>query len=76
MRPSTLTQLALALAARARLHAIRGEAAQAKAKMARAAELPAQSGSERERSHVNALSFAINGKFWAAFGTTAPACIG
>ncbi|MBS0494510.1 MAG: tetratricopeptide repeat protein [Proteobacteria bacterium] len=53
---------ALALAARARLHAVQGEVAQAKAKIARAAELVSAHGTERERSHVNVLSLAINGQ--------------
>lgn len=57
---------ALALAARARLHAIRGEATQAKERIARAMELATRSGSERERSHVNVLFLAINGKSSAA----------
>lgn len=57
---------ALALAARARLHVIQSEVAQAKEKIARAAELVAQNGSERERSHVNVLSLAINGQSSAA----------
>lgn len=56
----------LALAARARLHAIQGEVTQAKAKIARAAELVSANGSERERSHVNVLSLAINGQATAA----------
>ncbi|MBF8739562.1 tetratricopeptide repeat protein [Pseudomonas guariconensis] len=53
---------ALAYAARARFHAIRNEAAQAKAKIAKAAELAQVNGSERERSHVQTLSYVIHGE--------------
>lgn len=57
---------ALALAARARFHAIRAESVPAKAKIARAEELIAQHGTERERSHVRVLSLAIHGQSAAA----------
>ncbi|WP_159718593.1 tetratricopeptide repeat protein [Geminicoccus flavidas] len=53
---------ALAHAARARLHAIRAEPAQARARIAAAAEIVARQGSERERSHVEILSLAIQGR--------------
>jgi hypothetical protein len=53
---------ALAHAARARLHAIRAEPAEARARIAAAAELVARKGSERERSHVETLSLAIHGQ--------------
>jgi len=53
---------ALAHAARARLHAIRAEPAQAKARIAAASESVARRGTERERSHVEVLSLAINGQ--------------
>jgi tetratricopeptide (TPR) repeat protein len=52
---------ALAHAARARLHAIRGELAKAKARIATAEEIVARHGTERERSHAAVLSLAING---------------
>ncbi|WP_458094319.1 tetratricopeptide repeat protein [Roseomonas sp. WA12] len=52
---------ALAHAARARLHAIRAEPAQARARIATAASA-ARRGTERERSHVEVLSLAINGQ--------------
>lgn len=57
---------ALAYAARARLHAVHAEVAQAKEKIAQATELVAKNGTERERSHVAVLSFAINGQSSAA----------
>ena len=53
---------ALAHAARARLHAIRAEPAQARARIAAAAEIVARRGTERERSHVEVLSLAIGGQ--------------
>jgi hypothetical protein len=53
---------ALAHAARARLHAIRAEPAEAKASIATAQALAARNGSERERSHVDVLSLAIHGQ--------------
>ncbi len=53
---------ALAHAARARLHAIRAEPAQARARIATAEEIVARRGTERERSHVEVLSLAINGR--------------
>jgi hypothetical protein len=52
---------ALAHAARARLHVIRTELAKAKARIAAAEEVVARCGTERERSHVEILSLAING---------------
>ena len=53
---------ALAHAARARLHAIRAEPAEARARIAAAADLVARRGTERERSHVEVLSLAISGQ--------------
>jgi hypothetical protein len=53
---------ALAHAARARLHAIRTEAAKAKARIAAAEEIVARNGTERERSHVAVLRLAIDGQ--------------
>ncbi len=53
---------ALAHAARARLHAMRAESAQAKARIAAAAEAAARRGTERERNYVEVLSLAINGQ--------------
>ncbi len=53
---------ALAHAARARLHAIRAEPAKARERIATAAERVARHGTERERSHVEVLSLAINGQ--------------
>lgn len=53
---------ALAHAARARLHAIRAEPAEARARIATAAALAARRGTERERSHVEVLSLAITGQ--------------
>ncbi|RQR68693.1 MULTISPECIES: tetratricopeptide repeat protein [unclassified Burkholderia] len=53
---------ALAHAARARLHAIRAEVTDARAKIATALELVERNGTERERSHVAVLSHAINGR--------------
>ncbi|WP_414475365.1 tetratricopeptide repeat protein [Microvirga sp. M2] len=52
---------ALAYAARARLHAFRGEPAKAKARIATAEGVVARRGTERERSHVAILSLAISG---------------
>src|SRR3954471_14708769 len=53
---------ALAHAARARLHAIRAEPAEARARIAAATEIVARHGTERERSHVEVLSLAIQGQ--------------
>lgn len=53
---------ALAHAARARLHALRAELAKAKARIAAAEEVVTRRGTERERSHVEILSLAINGQ--------------
>ncbi|NUT84892.1 tetratricopeptide repeat protein [Pseudomonas corrugata] len=53
---------ALAHAARARLHAVRAETREAKARIARAMELAQANGTERERSHVQVLWFAIDGQ--------------
>lgn len=53
-------QFALAHAARARLHAIRGEGSAARTSIARAAELVA-AASDREKSHIEVLAAAITG---------------
>jgi hypothetical protein len=53
---------ALAHAAHARLHAIRAEPAKARTRIATAAELVAERGTERERSHVEILFLAIHGQ--------------
>jgi hypothetical protein len=53
---------ALAHAARARLHAVRAELAEARARIAKAEEVAARRGTERERSHVEVLSLAIDGR--------------
>jgi hypothetical protein len=53
---------ALAYAARARFHAIRAELTEARAKIATAMEIVARNGTERERSHVEVLSLALNGQ--------------
>lgn len=53
---------ALAHAARARLHAVRGDAAEARACIATAAAAAAQNGTDRERSHIEVLSLAIHGQ--------------
>lgn len=53
---------ALAHAARARLHAIRGDVTQARAMIKVAAGIVARHGTERERSHVGVLSLAIEGQ--------------
>ncbi|HZC13491.1 MAG TPA: tetratricopeptide repeat protein [Thermoleophilaceae bacterium] len=53
---------AFAHAARARLHAIRAEPAEARRRIAAAAELVARHGTERERSHVEVLSLAVHGR--------------
>ena len=53
---------ALAHAARARLHAIRAEPTEARARIATAAAAVARHGTERERSHVEILSLAIHGQ--------------
>ena len=53
---------ALAHAARARLHGVRGEAQEARARIATAGELAARDGDARERSHVEVLSDAIHGR--------------
>ncbi|TDH59916.1 tetratricopeptide repeat protein [Dankookia rubra] len=53
---------ALPHAARARLHAIRAEPAEARARIATAADLVARNGTARERSHVEILSLAIGGQ--------------
>jgi hypothetical protein len=47
---------------RARLHAIRDEPAKARARIATAEEAVARRGTDRERSHVEALSLAIDGQ--------------
>lgn len=56
------TDFALAYAARARLHAIHARLAQAKIDIAHAEALVLLNGTQRERSHVSALSLAINGR--------------
>lgn len=53
---------ALAHAALTRLHAIRAEPAEARARIAKATEIVARRGTERERSHVKILSLVINGQ--------------
>jgi hypothetical protein len=53
---------ALAYAARARLHAIRAEGAQARAVIERSGELVAGNGTSRERSHVATLASAVTGQ--------------
>lgn len=53
---------ALAHAARARLHAIRGEAASARAAIGKAADRVRRNGTPRETSHVATLDFAIAGQ--------------
>jgi hypothetical protein len=53
---------ALAHAARARLHAIRSEPADAKVRIADAERLVARRGTEREHSHVGVLAHTINHK--------------
>lgn len=53
---------ALAQAARARVHHIRAELPQARAKIAAALETVARHGMERERSHVEIISLLINGQ--------------
>lgn len=53
---------ALAHAARARLHVIRAEPAKARARIAAATDIVARHGTERERSHVETLSLAVNGQ--------------
>lgn len=55
-------EFALAYAARARFHAVRTEIVDAKAKIAKASELVQKNGTERERSHVQTLSYVINGE--------------
>lgn len=52
---------ALAHAARARLLAVRADMAGARETIAKAKHLASRLGNERERSHVEVLSFAING---------------
>lgn len=53
---------ALAHAARARLHAIRAEPGEARTRIAIAEEKVRRNGTEREASHVEALSLAIGGQ--------------
>ena len=53
---------ALAHAARARLHAVSAQLAEARAKITKAADLVDINGTERERSHVETLSYAIHGQ--------------
>jgi hypothetical protein len=63
---------ALAHAARARLHAQRGEAAAAKVCAASARELVARRGTERERSHVEAIALGVEGKPQEALAQVLP----
>jgi len=53
---------ALAHAARARLHGVRGEAEAARARIAVAGAIAARNGDARERSHVEVLAHAIHGR--------------
>jgi hypothetical protein len=55
-------QFALAHAALARLHAIRAEPAEARARIATAQEIVARNGSPREISHVSTLSLTVTGQ--------------
>ena len=57
---------ALVHAARARLHAMRGEMAMAHARIATARDIADRNGTARERSHVGVLSLAIHGRSPAA----------
>ena len=57
---------ALAHAALARLHAIRGDVVEARARIALAHQIASQSGTPREASHASTLSLAINGPSTAA----------
>lgn len=57
---------ALAVAARARLHAIHAQVSQAKAKIDAAQTMVTKRGTERERSHVQILALAIHGNSSAA----------
>src|SRR3546814_1660074 len=67
---------ALAHAARARLHAIRGEPAEAQARITAAAALVARSGTDRERSHVETLSRLIEGQSARALEIGRASCRG
>ncbi|WP_018262141.1 tetratricopeptide repeat protein [Methylobacterium sp. WSM2598] len=53
---------ALAYAARARLHAMRGETAAARTRIEKAHEVVTRNGTPRERSHVATLSLAVTGQ--------------
>jgi hypothetical protein len=53
---------ALAYIARARLHFVYAEVQQARAKAAKARELIAQNGTEREKSHVDILALGMEGQ--------------
>jgi len=55
-------EFALAHAALARLQAIRGEAAAARASIAKATEIVGRNGTPRERSHAATLALAITGQ--------------
>lgn len=55
-------EFALAHAARARLHAIRAEGAEARVRIEAAKTAVARSGTDRERSHVETLALAIAGR--------------
>src|SRR3954470_20645362 len=61
-RRSRPTRTSLSPMRRARLHAIRDEPAKARARIATAEEAVARRGTDRERSHVEALSLAIDGQ--------------
>ncbi|MBR0859170.1 tetratricopeptide repeat protein [Bradyrhizobium liaoningense] len=55
-------EFALAHAALARLQAIKGQLAEARASIARAQEIVARNGTSREVSHVSTLSLAVTGQ--------------
>lgn len=61
---------ALAHAARARVHAIAAEPAQARRRIAKAAELLERQGTERERSHADILALLLGGEPGAALERT------
>lgn len=55
-------EFALAHAALARLHAIKGESADARSRIVAAQEIVARNGSPREIGHVEVLAFAVTGQ--------------
>ena len=63
-------EFALAHAARARLHAISAEGPAAKAAIKRASALVSHRGTERERSHVDVLAYAVTGRSKEALSRT------